>query len=147
MFFGNNTHDIRTVYFSSWQKHLQQQPVTPLEQQVIRVILDHPEYHALFEASNPDTDKAYFPELGESNPFLHLGLHLALRDQVVTDRPAGFVRIYQQMLAHYPNKSPHDVEHLLMEPLAECLWHAQRSRAMPNEQSYLRACEALLNSR
>jgi hypothetical protein len=37
----------------------------------------HPEYHALI--NNVELD--YFPEQGEVNPFLHINLHLSLKEQ------------------------------------------------------------------
>lgn len=77
----------------------------------------------------------YFPEMGQSNPYLHMGLHLAIRDQVSTDRPAGIIKVYQQLLQRYGDEQT--VEHLMMEHLVECLWQAQRNHCMPDEQKYL----------
>jgi hypothetical protein len=40
----------------------------------------------------PEAGSLYrdFTRPGEGeNPFLHMGLHLALREQIATDRPAG----------------------------------------------------------
>lgn len=92
----------------------------------------------MLEAVIPQQNHAYFPELGQTNPFLHMGLHLAIRDQVSTDRPSGIAGIYQQLLNKYADNLA--VEHLLMESLAECLWQAQRNQSMIDETSYLNAC-------
>ena len=143
MFYGDSVQDTRSLFFSSWSKYRQQQALTPLEKQLVDVIIDHPEYHALLEAKDALSDKNYFPDLGQANPFLHMGFHLAIRDQIAMDRPAGILPIYQKLLKKYADVMV--VEHLLMEPLAECLWQAQRNHALPDEAGYLRACLHLLS--
>lgn len=142
MFFSNNVQDTRQLFFSSWQKYRHKEPLGALEQQIVDVIVMHPEYHALLETVMLQPDKAYFPELGETNPFLHMGFHLAVRDQITTDRPLGIKGIYQKLIKKYAD--PSVVEHLLMENLAECLWQAQRSQQTPDELSYLEICRSLL---
>lgn len=143
MFYGNSVIDIRQQFFTSWSKYKQKQPLLPLEQHIAQVILDHPEYHAVLDDVLLHPDHTYFPELGETNPFLHMGLHLAIREHVATDRPAGIAAVYMQLLHKKANAK--DVEHLMMECLAECLWTAQRHQSMPNEDHYLRACKQLLS--
>ncbi len=143
MFYSNQVSDTRKLFFISWEKFRKQEPMLPLEQQIAAVICDHPEYHSILEASQPENDSAYFPEMGETNPFLHMGLHLAIRDQISTNRPLSITQTYQDLLKRYGNAL--DVEHLMMENLAECLWKAQRNHNMPNEMEYLHSCRDLLN--
>ena len=143
MFYGDNVQDTRQLFYLSWQKYRQNQPLLPLEQQIVDVIIPHPEYHALLEATNSEHEQAYFPELGQSNPFLHMGLHLAVRDQVTMDSPRGIASIYHQLVVKFIDIIA--VEHLFMEHLAECLWQAQRSQSMPDEAAYLHACQELLD--
>ncbi|KTC86917.1 DUF1841 family protein [Legionella brunensis] len=141
MFYGDNVQDTRQLFFSSWQKYRQKQPLLPLEQQIVDVILAHPEYHVILE--NPKyKEQNYFPEMGQANPFLHMGLHLAIRDQVSTDRPVGISKIFRQLLKKYNDELA--VEHLMMEHLAECLWQAQRDNCMPDENNYLQGLTHLL---
>lgn len=142
MFYGDNVQDTRQLFFLSWQKYRQNQPLLPLEKQIVDVIIVHPEYHALLQSMGTQHEQAYFPELGQTNPFLHMGLHLAIRDQLATDRPAGIADLYRQLVKKY--QDPLTVEHLLMDYLAECLWQAQRDQTMPNETQYLQACRQLL---
>lgn len=141
MFYGESPNDTRQLFYSSWKKYKQGTVLLPLESQIAAVIIDHPEYHAFLEAT-PQHDLAYFPELGETNPFLHMGLHLAIRDQVDTDRPVGMNNIYKQLLQKYNNSL--SVEHLLVDCLAESLWQAQRNQTMVDETGYLNACYQLL---
>ena len=71
----------------------------------------------------------------EENPFLHLGLHLAVREQISIDRPAGIRDLQRQLQAHYGDA--HRAEHALMESLGEELWTAQRDGRAPDERQYL----------
>lgn len=142
MFYGESVQDTRQFFLQSWRKHREKHLLTALEAQIVDVIAMHPEYHALLEANISQHDQIYSAEMGQSNPFLHMGLHLAIRDQVATDRPIGFASLFQKLLKKYADV--HQVEHLIMEPLAECLWNAQRSNSMLNEAAYLTACYAFL---
>ncbi|CDZ76084.1 hypothetical protein BN59_00348 [Legionella massiliensis] len=135
MFYGNSIQDTRQLFFTSWQKYRKKQPLEPIEQQLVAVIIDHPEYHSMLEAPAGMTEQSYFPELGQTNPFLHMGLHLTIRDQISTDRPEGILQAYKKLLEKYSDQLT--VEHLMMESLAECLWQAQRNSSPPDEKNYL----------
>jgi hypothetical protein len=141
MVYGETVQNTRQLFFISWQKHRNNQPLSPLEKQIVDVIIDHPEYHDLLQTVVKTQTQSYFPELGQTNPFLHMGLHLAIRDQIATDRPAGITTIFSQLLHQYKDRLI--VEHVLMEPLAECLWQAQRTGNLPDEVSYIKACTLL----
>lgn len=142
MFYGQDVHDTRALFFTSWAKYLAKKPLSPLEQQLARVISDHPEYHALFHQTEMHHDKAYFPELGETNPFLHLGLHLAIREQTETDRPQGITSVFKMLAKKL--QDPLAAEHALMECLAEALWISQKNQQPPDEMAYLEACKRTL---
>ncbi len=141
MMYGQTPQEIRQFYINCWEKYRNKRSLQPLEQQIVDVLLIHPEYHVVVDSG--DVNAAYFPELGQSNPFLHMGLHLTLRDQILTDRPAGISSIFQSILVKQSDQ--HFVEHLMIECLAECLWQAQRDQCPPNEISYLQACRTLLS--
>ena len=64
-----------------------------------------------------------------------MGLHLAIREQVSTDRPAGISAIHRELAARAGGA--HAAEHRMIEPLAEALWEAQRSGRAPDELAYL----------
>lgn len=108
----------------------------PLEMQVADVIELHPEYQATLTDPDRVLDRDYSPEGGQSNPFLHMGLHLAVRDQLATDRPTGIRSAFNEVVTRVGNA--HDAEHQLIESLAETLWEAQRSGMPPDESAYLR---------
>ncbi|HVT62115.1 MAG TPA: DUF1841 family protein [Legionellaceae bacterium] len=142
MFYGNTVQDTRGIFFQTWKKYQHKQALEPLESQLLTVILQHPEYLAILDQQ--DYEKQYSPALGITNPFLHMGLHLTIRDQIALDRPVGIKAIFQQLCHHH--NDDHQVEHLLFEPLIECLWQAQKNSVMPDEQTYLLNCQILLNT-
>jgi len=135
-FFDNQSRDqLRRMYVEAWRKRREGLPIEPLEAQVADVIALHPEYHAALERGDDALDRDYTPEGGQSNPFLHMGLHLAVRDQIATDRPAGIRKAFQTVAAHLG--SEHEAEHRIIECLAEAMWEAQRSGRPPDETAYL----------
>ncbi len=136
-----NRQQLRQKYFDVWNRHLEKLPMEPLDLQICDLILAHPEYHKIF--SQPDTflDKDYFPEQGETNPFLHLSLHLGIREQISTNRPHGINSIYENLMSRHQDS--HQVEHLLMECMMEQLFEAQQKQHGPDEQAYIEALKKL----
>jgi hypothetical protein len=126
--------EIRQVYLNVWQKMQNQSLLEPMEAIIADILQLHPEYHGLLKAGESITEKDYLPEDGQTNPFLHMGMHITLREQSNTDRPAGIQGIYQKLVHR---KGIHDAEHAMIECLGEILWAAQRMNAMPDENAYL----------
>ena len=132
--FGQDRTELRQMFFSAWKKHQSKQIMEPLEAVVAKIIELHPEYHSLLE--NQDTlDKDYTPEMGETNPFLHMAMHISIQEQLSTKRPTGIEQIYQSMLNKI--KDPHETEHKMMECLGKMLWEAQSQNRAPDENDYL----------
>ena len=127
--FGANRDELRRAYLDAWRKQLSGSPLTPLEALIADVIGTHPEYQRLLE--DPAAALAYEPAAGsgEENPFFHLGLHMAVREQLTIDRPPGLRAIEQQLAERLGDD--HRAEHALMEALAETLAEAQRSGRAP----------------
>ena len=133
MIFGNDRNELRQMYADAWKKRCDGTPVSPLEAQIADVIEIHPEYHAAI--SGDDLDKDYTVEGGQSNPFLHMGLHLGIREQVATNRPEGVRGVFESLAAR--SGDAHEAEHQMIECLAETLWEAQSQNTAPDEQKYL----------
>lgn len=114
--------------------------MTALETIIADVIRLHPEYHRLLEDAGKTLDKDWLPEGGETNPFLHMGMHIAIREQLSIDRPAGIKAAYGALLAH--RGDAHAAEHEMLECLGETLWRAQRENKLPDEQAYLACIKA-----
>ncbi len=141
MFFNQDRNQLRQGFFDAWQKQQQRQPLTPLEEMITGVIKMHPEYHKLLESSQA-MEQEFPPELGATNPFLHMGMHIALHEQISTDRPNGIRDVARQLLAKH--KEAHEVEHMMMEQLGEEMWRSQRYNVLPDELRYLQQLRELL---
>ena len=132
--FGQDRTELRQMFFTAWKKHQDKQIMEPLEVVVARIIELHPEYHTLLETQD-SVDKDYTPEMGETNPFLHMAMHISIQEQLSTKRPTGIEQIHQSMLIKI--KDPHETEHVMMECLGKMLWEAQSQNRAPDENDYL----------
>ena len=132
MIFGQDRNELRRMYQAAWRKFCNKEMLSPLEAQIAQVVEQHPEYH---DSVAGDLDREFTVEAGETNPFLHMGLHLGIRDQVATDRPPGIASIFNDLAARAGD--PHAAEHRMIDCLAETLWEAQRDNSAPDEQAYL----------
>lgn len=141
IFAGQNREQLRRMYLESWRKFSARAPLEPLEAQLAAVIAEHPEYITWLEAGEGALGAEFTPEGGRENPFLHMGLHLAIREQVATNRPAGIAEIHQKLATRLGGA--HEAEHAMLEPLAEAIWDAQRQGRMPDEQAYLERLKKL----
>lgn len=139
MIFGHDRHELRKMYADAWHKHCEKLPMSPLEIQIASVVELHPEYHS--EITSADIDRDYTPDGGRTNPFLHMGLHLSIHEQVSTNRPAGIAEIHRALTAKFGD--PHVAEHQMIECLAETLWEAQAANSAPDEQKYLQRLQRL----
>lgn len=141
MLFANERRDeLRRRYIEAWRRHRQGLPLEPLDAQIADVIALHPEYHAALDAPDALT-RDYSVEMGQINPFLHMGLHLGLREQLTTDRPAGIRQVHALLARRLGD--PHMAEHRMVDVLAETLWEAQRGGRAPDEAAYLEKLQRL----
>lgn len=144
LFAGQSRAELRERYVVAWRKLRERRPLEPLEAQLAQVVEDHPEYARLLESGAGALETDFPVEAGGVNPFLHMGLHLAVREHVATDRPAGIADIYRALCARHADA--HAAEHAMLEPLAETLWEGQRSGRPPDEHRYLERLRRLLGS-
>jgi hypothetical protein len=123
--------EMRQVFYEAWRKHKQGLLLESLESIIIDIILWHPEYHSLFDHPEKSADI----EFNDSNPFLHISLHLAIREQIAADSPRGIRLIYQHLCNKFHDS--HFAEHQMLECLGKMLWDAQETGSLPDEQYYL----------
>ena len=132
----NPTRDqARAFLFDLWAKHREGAALTALESMALAVVLEHPEYHAVLGDRERYLDRDWKPEGGETNPFMHLQMHLAIEEQVSIDQPPG-IRAAVTALARR-HDSEHDARHDVMDCLAEIIWNAQRHGAAFDNTAYL----------
>jgi len=141
MLFGQDRDQLRSMYCQAWQQYRQGLALEPLQAQIVSVVERHPEYQPLLERPEQALGREYLPEVGETNPFLHMGMHLAIQEQIGTDRPTGIRNLYNRLASECMDT--HELDHRLMECLAEMIWQAQRDGTAPDEQHYLACIRAL----
>jgi hypothetical protein len=139
--FDNMSRDqLREMYRSAWRKFKTQQTLSPLDRQIVAVISEHPEYRVIVESAAADLAN-YSPRSGQLNPWLHMGLHLAIREQVATDRPAGIADVHARLARQAGGA--HEAEHRMLDTLATAMFDAQRSGQPPDENVYLERLRSL----
>lgn len=98
-------------------------------------IAEHPEYHADLADETAALARDYSIEQGQTNPFLHLSMHLSVSEQCSIDQPAGIRQAVELLAAR--KGSLHDAHHEAMECLGEMIWESQRSGRAPDGAAYL----------
>ena len=132
--FDPSRDQARNFLFDLWAKHRAGEALTPLESLALSVVFEHPEYQPVLEDRSRNLEREWRPEGGETNPFLHLSMHLAIEEQLSIDQPPG-IRAAVQALER--TLGAHDARHQVMDCLAEIVWQAQRNRAPFDNAAYL----------
>lgn len=122
--FNPSRDQVRQFFFGVWDKYRNKQPLEGAELPALAVILDHPEYRGVLENPDRHQDRDYLPEQGETNPFLHMSMHLALAEQVSIDQPPGIRDLLEQLSNKLGERMA--AEHAAIDCLAEMIWQAQR---------------------
>ena len=138
--FGNDRNEMRKMFYTAWANYNNKALLQPLEQVIVNIIQLHPEYHILL-ADEASLDKEFTPDMGETNPFLHMSMHIAIQEQLSTSRPACIQDIYQQLCTKHGDA--HKAEHDIMECIGQMIWQAQRDNTAPNEQAYIECLNKL----
>ena len=135
--FTSNRSKQRQYLNQAWKKYTRQEQLEPLELQLSKIVEQHPEYQNLIK----NLDSEYFPEQGNTNPYLHINLHLTLQDQITMDQPKGIRDIHSQLIVKI--KDAHEVEHMMMEHIAEMIFNAQKNNAAFDLDGYIQALKSL----
>jgi hypothetical protein len=130
---------LRRAFSEAWRKRVQGLPLEPVEMAIAEVVADHPEYRSAVEDES-SLERDFVPE-GGTNPFLHMAMHLALREQRGTDRPPGIAPALSALDRRLGDV--HAAEHQAMECLGRALWDAQARGTPPDERRYLECVRAL----
>jgi hypothetical protein len=140
---GYSRDELRRSYSEAWRKYRARTPLTPLESLITDVITVHPEYQGIVSTEANALEHESAAGDPRENPFLHMGLHIAVREQIAVDRPPGVRELHRRLEARLGDR--HAAEHVLMEALAETLWEAQQSGRPPDERHYLELSRRALN--
>ena len=130
--FNPTREQVRDMFFEAWRKYRAGEVLAGIETLALDVILAHPEYHEMLSAPSRYRERDY---TDESNPFLHMSLHLAFEEQLSIDQPPGIGQAFQALASKC--KERHEAVHQGLECLAETMWRAQRDGAPPDAAAYL----------
>jgi hypothetical protein len=139
--FDPSRDQVRETFFGAWRKYRAGEPLVGIETIALDVILGHPEYHAMLSDPERYREKDY---LEESNPFLHMSLHVALEEQLSIDQPPGIVERFRALVQRHGER--HKALHEALECLAEMVWQAQRDKLPPDAPAYLECLERRVRS-
>jgi hypothetical protein len=141
--FNPSRDQVRQFFVDVWEKYRAGQPLAGAEQPALDAVLAHPEYHAILEQPDRYKERAYLPEDGETNPFLHLSMHLAVAEQLSIDQPPGIRARYQRLLDRHSD--PMRAQHAVMDCLGEMIWQTQRYQTAFDSAAYLRCLDHQLD--
>lgn len=122
--FNPSRDQAREFFFGVWTKYGNGRPLEGAEKPALEIILAHPEYHGMLDQPERYLHHDYPPEFGETNPFLHLAMHLAIAEQLSVDQPPGIRMRHEKLLTRHGDAM--SAQHEIMDCLAEMIWQAQR---------------------
>lgn len=140
--YSSQRTDMRQFFRVAWEKLRNQQPMEPIESLIAAVVSEHPEYHSLLEGTDAVLDQDFTAMNGQTNPFLHLGMHLSIREQLSIQQPLGITAIYQKLIKKHGDA--HKAEHQMMECLGQILWQSQQLGQPPDQNAYLACLKKLV---
>ena len=141
--FNPSRDQVRRFFFDVWAKYRAGHTLTGAEVPALDAVLAHPEYHAILDQPERYQDRDYLPEAGETNPFLHLSMHLAISEQLSVDQPPGIRSRYQRLLEQHSGNAM-DAQHAVMDCLGEMIWQVQRHQTAFDSAAYLHCLDRQL---
>lgn len=142
--FAPSRDQVRDFFFGAWQKFNAHQALSDLEKIAVEHISRHPEYHAILAQPERYQNQDWLPEMGETNPFLHLSMHLSISEQLSIDQPIGVKSRYLTLVRQLADE--HAAQHAVMDCLAEMIWQAQRNNQPPDALAYLECLDKKCHS-
>jgi hypothetical protein len=127
--------DVRRFFCAVYAKQRQPTLLDPMETLAGQWIELHPEFHQDLEDEAAAIDRIYDVETGQTNPFLHLSMHLSLSEQYRIDQPVGVKKAMD--LLTIQQGSLHRAQHEAMECLGRMIWESQRSGRPPDGLAYV----------
>jgi hypothetical protein len=133
--FNPSQDDVRRFFCDAFAKHRGNHILTPLEAIARDWLVQHPEYDDALKNVDEALATDYSVEKGQSNPFLHLSMHLSISEQISIDQPPGIKAAYLALAQR--RGSEHDAHHAIMECLGEMIWSSQRNGTPPDGAAYV----------
>jgi len=133
--FNPSQADVRRFFCAVHAKARSGQPLDALETLASQWLAEHPEYESDLGDVEAALARQYEGQDGQTNPFLHLAMHLSISEQCSIDQPRGIRQAVELLAAR--RDSLHDAHHEAMECLGRMLWESQRSGHPPDGAAYI----------
>ena len=140
--FNPTREEVRRFFCDTWKKKIEGHILDSMETLASDWMVQHPEYHHLLLDPDGALAQDYTPERGETNPFLHLSMHLSISEQISINQPPGIKEVAEKLSRKLG--SDHEAQHLMMECLGQVMWEAQREGKPLNPENYLEALQKLV---
>lgn len=140
--FNPTREEVRRFFCDTWKKKTNNQILDSMENIAGDWMQEHPEYHQLLTDPEGALEQDYTPERGETNPFLHLSMHLSISEQISIDQPPGIREVAEKLAKKMG--SEHEAQHRIMECLGQVMWEAQREGKPLDPESYLESLKKLV---
>lgn len=134
--------DVRNFFFEVYDKHKNNIILTDLEKIALSIILKHPEYENILSNKNKYLNYQWLPENGETNPFLHLSMHMSIQEQLSINHPPSIVELFKKLCIKYTDE--HEASHQLMDCIVEMLWQSQKNNTQLDMDLYLSCIKSKL---
>lgn len=132
--FNPSQLDVRNFFFDTFEKSKKNYALTDLEKIAYSIILQHPEYHHILENKTKYLEFQWSPNQEQTNPFLHLSMHLTIIEQLSINQPTGITSLYTDLCKKF--QTEHHAQHELMDCIAEMLMQAQKNNTNPDSTIY-----------
>lgn len=132
--FTPSSDDVRRFFCEAYRKQQAGEILAPMEAIAADWIANHPEYAATLGDVEAAIARDYSVETGQTNPFLHLSMHLSISEQISIDQPRGIRDAFNMLEAKI---GQHEAHHRIMECLGEMIWQSQRNGTPPDAEAYL----------
>ena len=140
MMFQPSQADVRRFFCAVHGKNQSGAPMEAIETLASLWIAEHPEYHAALSDVDAALARDYDATPEQTNPFLHLSMHLSISEQCSIDQPRG-IRQAVELLSKRLDGGLHDAHHAAMECLGQMLADSQRSGLPPDGATYVAAVQ------
>ncbi len=131
--FNPSRNQIRLFFIEAWKKYTSKQMLSDLENIALTWMLEHPEFLKYYDEQFIDKDFAV--ESGQTNPFLHLSMHLAIEEQIRSNQPPGIQQAFETLSSKF--NSNHEAAHALFDCLAEQIYQNQTYQTEFSSTAYL----------
>ena len=137
--FNPSQADVRRFFCAVHAKTQSGAPMEAIETLASLWIAEHPEYHADLADVDAAIARNYDETPAQTNPFLHLSMHLSISEQCSIDQPRGIRQAVELLAARRGDL--HAAHHEVMECLGQMLADAQSSGRPPDGDAYIAAVQ------